>query len=278
MQATSHTSGTASTTREVEKFKLARSVITITTTGKAPDRNLVLASVPVDRDGDPYYGIIGVDMLGRRTNLKIAHRQNSALLESVGSEIDDKRVQFVQQVGEIISAAAALGAAASLPAGKSTLPGTPPDILDELPAAIDTAEILKEENPDEIKTEERTAGGLRYKLVIRRVPPYAIPASRFVASAFGRTQSILFASACREAVVTFLDDKLRSATFTLQVADANFVETFAIPAKGKVSFHTACGADVVSETADMATDTKILATALAEAKSIRDRGKGGVSK
>jgi hypothetical protein len=246
------------------KFRLQRSTILVDykkdKDGKDVTTEIALTSVPADRAGDPVYAMTPEDNLFMTTHLKVVHRANTDLLESLGTEIEDKRVQFIQQVGAFVTGLLGVAGAS---AGK-------------LPSTIDVTKLIEDAGEkkgqaiilkDQLLPDQTT---IKYDIDISAAPADAIARDTFIASNGGKMIGVLFYAACRDAKVKFTTNPAQDKVFNLRISDPNFVQTIKLPAKGKIDLHTGCGVNVTSEKSDVATDMKLVNELISQVKSIRD--------
>lgn len=246
------------------KFKLAKSAIMVdyakTADGKATDTSKIsLVSVPQEHGGTTY--TIGeTSNLLAATHLKVTKRENTDLLQSIGTDVEDKRVELIQQVGAF--AGAVIGGMAFFAA--KTEPSAP-----VLPYAIDISTVLNTAQPGEFDSPGTVGGKWSYTLAIGPAPRDAYATTDYVARfGTGVRSNVLFYSACRDATVTFTSGPFTGKVFPLRISDPNFVQTIGMPAKGSVTFHTACGVNVTGERANVASTLEVLNALMNQAKTL----------
>lgn len=256
------------------KFQLQRSMILVDwkkdKDGKDMKPDIVLSSVPTDAIADPVYSIIPDDSFMVATHLKLVHRPNTNLIESLGTEIEDRRVQFIQQVGSVV---AGLIPFFAITVDKEKL-GQIPSHIDVTRLFID--DVITKEGEAKARGELHYTGAklpdgmTTYDIKISRVAPDAIARASYLASIKEKTVSVLFFAACRDAQVQFTSGPGIGKVFNLRISDPNFVQTVQLPAKGKIELHTGCGVNVSSEKADVASDAKIASELISQIKTVRD--------
>jgi hypothetical protein len=74
-----------------------------------------------------------------------------------------------------------------------------------------------------------------------------------------RTGRLYFYSACRAATLTFLNPPFARQSFTVTVADPNFVQTVALGPDRTIASHASCGVDVLAGVAPSAVTSSGLA-------------------
>lgn len=256
------------------RFQLQRSTILIDRKKDKDGKDtndITLTSVPTDPVEDPVYSIIPADSALVKTHLKIVHRPNTTLIESLGTEIEDKRVQFIQQVGSVITGAISFF-------GLQETGGQPPRI----PNYIDVTKLIEsEKNPelarkrlqftDQVLPGDQSSGKVVYDVSISATAPDALARDEFLKAIANRPVGILFYSACRDVQVSFKSGPvLAGKSFNVRISDPSFVQTVQMPAKGKIEMHTGCGVNVSSEKSEVASDAKVAAELIAQVKAIRD--------
>jgi hypothetical protein len=251
------------------KFKLQSSIIAIdrkkNEKGEATDE-IVVASIPAEAPFGPVIGIQNADAFGISTTLKLTPRDNTRLIQTLGTATTDNRVKYIQDAASIVTGLIGLGVfnTGSKNAGDLAPPA--------FPAAIDVSTLHLTEgrtSRDKYTVTGKLNGQIAYTIDYGGVPIDAIETANFP---FESSQSVLIYSACRDANVKFSADG-KAVSATVRVADPNFVETAALPAKGQISFHTACGVSVSAEASDSASTLAIINALIAAAKSVRDAEK-----
>lgn len=256
------------------RFQLQRSTILIDRKKDKDGKDtndITLTSVPTDPVEDPVYSIIPADSALVKTHLKIVHRPNTTLIESLGTEIEDKRVQFIQQVGSIITGAIGFF-------GLQETSGQ----LPKIPNYIDVTRMIEgQKDPEQARKRlafsdlvlpgDPSNGKVVYDVTISATAPDALARDEFLKAIANRPVGVLFYSACRDVQVSFKSGPLLAGkSFNVRISDPNFVQTVQIPAKGKIEMHTGCGVNVSSEKSEVASDAKVAAELIAQVKAIRD--------
>jgi hypothetical protein len=262
------------------KFKFSGSAILIDqekdATGK-PSGALSIASVPYEDSDDDVVAIIKADPLGFSDNLVLTHRSNSLLIDSIGTDLQDTRVKLIEQVGGAVTTLVGMG-------GLGIRAQTVEKEVPAFPALIEVNKYLKENKPKNGNAAEESAyragtslkltgdaTKLDYDVVFGPIPGDAINRAEF--NSLGETaRSVLFYSACRDATVTVRmkngSGKMLEHIAQVKVADPNFLETVALPAKGKISMHSACGVNVSSDPANVSSNAEILNKLIEQVKAI----------
>ncbi|MCL4712768.1 MAG: hypothetical protein KJZ73_16120, partial [Pseudorhodoplanes sp.] len=143
-------------------------------------------------------------------------------------------------------------------------------VAEPFPAIIDVSRVhlLSEDTGGETQF----AGGrlnniVPYSIRYGPVEPSATPRSQFN---FAHARSVYIYSACRDATLVFEHPAGRRHSATVRIADPNFIETIALPVKGKVSAQSACGVSVSSDPVKTNTTLEVLNALLDAAKTVRD--------
>lgn len=258
------------------KFRLARSVITVGYVEPAtPDKGIALSSVPVEASGDSYT-LRPVRNLLSTTDLKVTMRPNTTLLQSIGTKVQDHRRDLIQQVASIVRSGAGLAG------GPGGAPADKPEKI-HLPLPIDvTALYLAAPVPGAVSFKAgKLANDWTYDISFGPKPSDAIETRELLRQLRGQASKIVFYAACRSATVTLTagEGAPVGQTFSVTIADPNYVQTVAMPANGSITMHSACGVDTVSEKADVATTASLVSEVFTQAKSLLDstdeQGKAG---
>ncbi len=178
------------------------------------------------------------------------------LVESIGTDIKDNRVKFIQDFGSAIITLASVGVLE----GKKTSDC-------QWPRVIDINPLLNGPKPDKHSLKGSLKNGCDFTIDFGQVPPDAIPRDRYP---FTKRQRTFFYSACRDATVIINTPDGEPVASTVRIADPNFLQTVVYPAKGKITMHSSCGVSTQSELVDTASGLEILNALIAQAKSIRD--------
>ncbi len=238
------------------KFRLAQSVILVDWVDpKAKDR-IALTAAPVEALGE-VFAIKPDSSVGLNTHLKVTKRPNTELIESISTELEDKRIEVLEQSFGVVAGIASFAADASP--------------TSNLPLPIDVNDLyLKKKLPEKSTfTDGKLQNEWTYDITFEAIPSDAIPLDGYK-NELSKSTNVLFYSACRSASLRFKSGNLSGQTFTLTIADPNFVQTVALPNKGAIEMHSSCGVNVKSEKADIATSSKLINTVIAQAKSLKD--------
>jgi hypothetical protein len=258
---------TAPDAKGLMKFKLQSSLIVVD--HKRDDKGTPLpdqfsiTSIPVEEPSGDVYAIAPSNSWGVKTNLNLATRENTLMVSSVGTEVEDNRVKYIQQAASVIAALIPLIALA-------------PTSEPSFPAVIDVSRIhltLGQDDGKE-KTIQGKLNGLQdYTVKYGPVSPSAIAKNSYD---FSGDQNVFVYSACRDAVITFdVSNGVAKQTHsaTIRISDPNFVETIAFPQKGQVAMQSACGVTVTSQPVNTASALEILTALIDAGKTIRDAEK-----
>jgi hypothetical protein len=249
------------------KFRLAKSAIHVAYAkgddGKGLNQNAILVTSVPQEDATRTFTIAGYSGLLSDTNLKVKKRDNTDLLESIGVDVDDKRVKLINQVGGALAAVAPFILASG---------GNKTGVAEDLPQAIDVSVVIASPNRNEQTFSPADLGnGWMYELTVDKVPDDAVLAADFVSvDAVKTPRHVVFYAACRPATLRFISGPFRGKQFSLRISDPNFLQTVGMPTKGAVQFHTACGVDVSFETTTTSSGAEILNALITQAKGIID--------
>ena len=232
------------------------------------------------------------------TKLSVSYFDNTRLIKTVGTQVEDHRIKVIQAIGTIAKSAMALA------------PGN-----DEvkIPVAIDAV-------PDQSTWEPLPSNQGWVYLVTLKNPakePDAVPRTEYfkryadkLFSIFSSTRTLPISS-CKEAYLeigkydgnlkprfppkeknqteeqyqNIVDDLLREhlkkirserqepMKWPVLIADYRFLRTYELPDKGSISSHTLCGADITTEKGDGVTSLEVLAEIVKQAKEIKESQK-----
>lgn len=209
------------------------------------------------------------------TNLSVQYFETSSkLVQEIGTEVVDDRK----------TAIAAVGGFATLVKGGFSTQGVEGKIRLALPVAIDAYQAK-----DGAWHDLPRNPGWAYRLVVETNDPEtraAVPTDEFFRDASKSRVSVFPVSACSHAKlqVIFEQDVSKrnsvdpDAVFPVTIADPDFVEAVALPGKGKVKMRSACGADVVSDSADTSSEWDLTEKIMEQVKSLRESQSGGDEK
>ncbi|HSC19258.1 MAG TPA: hypothetical protein VLC74_10120 [Rhizomicrobium sp.] len=259
---------------------------------------LTITSVPIPFE-DRTYTITGTDEIqnwGVKTDIQATHRQDTQLLQEVGSQVTDSRKDIISGVASTIAAGAAFFASSN-----------PPEVQAQTykisaPTGLSVSKLLADPqcssqrqsgdpptmNLQGCTLKQMTLDGGGYDdgngnsnfvadITIGSLSSNAEPLPAAVPS----KADALFYSACRTLNIHVTNPKISGFAndATLRVADPQWIEWVRIPAKGKVILGATCGADVTSEDAALPTAMDYINASISAAKSIKDTlaGKSGAT-
>src|SRR5687767_2174935 len=247
------------------KFKLASPMILVDM--KKDEKTSVVSmgfkTIPVDEPGGPTYAVVAEDMPGVTSKIGVAARPNSMLVHDVTTDIEDKRVELIKDVGGILVSA--------LGAGAADRPVPPLDFK----AVLDLATALrthKVRGESEVASLAGTKIGMERDMDVVKVRLSAVSADAVSRDRFPFTtvQSTLVYSACRDATVELSYKGTTPYVGTVRVPDPNFVQTVGLPRAGKIEFHDQCGVSVSHGKSVTASSTELLKAAIDQVRSIKD--------
>lgn len=231
----------------------------VPTPAQVSQPKITVSSLPTEESGIKL-GVILKDDFWTKSKINFSKIENTDLLKEAGVEVTNNAVSLINQIGDL--------AKAVIPLVASFAVADPFFNLDKTPVEIDTWRILKG-SPNRLAFQAPVADYPGLRMVIGAVPPDAIEYGRV---SWSQRSSQLLYAACREATVTLhLAPPLRDQSFTVKIADPNFIQRVALPFKGKVIMHSQCGASVQTDTAQDETTALTVATALAtQGKAVAD--------
>lgn len=268
------------------KFVLPRSLIFLNRKDvKDQATQLSATSVPTDNrvEGETVrlFSITPDSPWGVETHLNITYIDNTRIVSSIGTSVEDNRVKYIGEivgiVTTIVKAAAVLGPVA----------GAGPDMPDHLPAVIDPRAYEARTDRAKWQTLPRNASVDQepnmewvYRLDIGEVGSDAMVSETFFAAHAKKTDLFPY-SACRDATLYLLKSKSgdgdeardrqldKAFVFGLKLADSRNVMLVSMPAKGKVDAHTACGVNVTSEKSDTSSTWAIIGELVKQAGAVK---------
>lgn len=174
-------------------------------------------------------GLSHADMWGVKTTLTIAKRENTDLVNEVGSQVADNRVELIGKVGSILTKV-------PFAAGETAL-------VDELPLVVRVQQHLEN---NKVTRDAMEGVAIRSGITVDfgAVPVDALPIAQIPLDK--RTSAYVFA-ACRSADVKV---KLPGGTTyrkSVKISDPRYFQMVSFPLKGKIAAHSECGVSVSSE-------------------------------
>jgi hypothetical protein len=244
---------------EIDSFYLSKSIIKIDKVGTEKDSQdkeidkLVISSTPVEST-EFKISIRKADSIGVETNINIKKLENTALIQEVGTEVTDNRVEMIERIGTIITGAAALAFSNTELEQKA------------LPKRINVSVLLNNLNVGRSKKNGIDAAE-GVTIDFGAIPQDAVSIDEFSEP---MKMSGLIYSACRDAKVKFIY-KNNKFEKNVKVSDPRFFQTIAFPVKGKITFHSECGVSVLSEKeTGVKTNTEIINALIVQGKAIKD--------
>lgn len=246
------------------KFKLASSNITLRAEVKDNRTDLKIASMPVEEKKNVTYYLVDATSVGIKSNLKIKNKDNSMLLESVTTQLEDNRVKLIQGIGGIVGSLVGVKVA-----------GDVRGLPDDFAASIDVRAYFEANQPQDQEIALNDADVKTYKSASKT--PFTVeslkisppPADATLRSSFpiAIDQRTLIYSACRTASIKV---SVQEASYegTVKVADPNFVQTIALPPKGAITMHSECGISVTSEPVETKSATDLFQEILKQIKNV----------
>jgi hypothetical protein len=267
---------TAKTPPDLEglvKFNLSKTILKL---DRDKDKKLVLEAIPGESEGN-LFQIHQNDPWLIKTSFKWVKRENTNLLQSVGTEVEDNRIKTIQAVGGTLASIASVLLTQTINLDQDDSPAPPAKAKVSLPLAIDTEPFLqgymKGDLSDTADNGSSDGGGrVPFTLSFGPLPPASISLKDYLSATQGKSQHAIFIPACRTAKIKFTDtgSELSGLEFVTTVADPNYVQVIGLPNKGTVNFHSVCGANVLAEKADISTGSELVNASLAQAKSLSE--------
>ncbi|QPD02279.1 MAG: hypothetical protein Nkreftii_000053 [Candidatus Nitrospira kreftii] len=260
------------------KFRLSRSLILIEPRVIDPkDRNspvgLFASSVPSDsifsNGSAQVFSLEEVSDFFSETKLNISKIDNTDLISEVGVEVKDKLNENLEKAGAVLGTVlkVALAAAAAENPTRTVI-----DVKEYTAAKQEWQDLPLN-------------SGWVYKIALSPLPkpPGALKTTDFFADpptgVKGVSVNVFPMSACFDATLYLYRgqkgpesktdwDNVRP--FQMKIADPDYVQTLALPSKGKIKMHSSCGASVISETKEGAHPAYgIIETVIKQAEAIK---------
>lgn len=261
------------------KFRLSRSLILIESRpvdSKKPQdgSKLVAQSVPTDSiysaDSLQEFTLQEVADFFSETKLDVAKIDNTDLISEIGVEVFDKLKDNLEKAGAVVGTALKFGLAAAA--------------ADEpIRSVIDVKDYTSTLKSDskQIWQDLPLNTGWVYKLDLQPSPKPAgaIETKKFFSSVKGKSVAVFPMSACFDATLYLYKgakqgpgtstewDSVRP--FQMKIADPDYVQTLALPSKGKIKMHSSCGASITSEKEGTNPVYAILESAIKQAEAIK---------
>ena len=205
---------------------------------------LAAVAVPVDYTGE-YLAIVPRSRHLVSTSIAPTYIPNSLRLRSLAIEVKDHRLEAINAIGAVASGVVSLAAQARKNEDDGDTPPAPPPATLNLPLAIDLGEVKAAAQNAVALPGNR---GWSYTAQFLDDPEKA---------GFQRLKArtgihaALLTSVCRQLSIVLLHKNGKLAptrvVLVVTVADPDFIETIPLPAKGAVTPHPLCGADVQAQ-------------------------------
>lgn len=288
-----------------QKFRFAHSLISIAQDPKSGSYGA--SALLVDVPGDAFYTAHGSSRVwGVKTDIGFKYKANTQLLDTADVSMEDNRIKLIDDLGTIAVAVAPLvggGGPSDFPmniAMDPYLAATPPNDPATGVACSDSVDHVRQctlLEPSKAKADYTVT------FTIYPAPPDVIKLADFDASYLSQDEPSLYYSTCRDVVVMLKSNAAPAparavkpapqkpgvvippmapvapaaaiaggapATVlqtSVRVADPNYLEAIALPAKGTVTFRNDCGAEVSSQPPGTSSTADVLAEAVKEAKA-----------
>jgi hypothetical protein len=220
---------------ELDTYFFQRSLIVLDKGGKDGPA-VTVASVPYEYMAFKL-GLRHADSFGVRTNLNVTKRPNTDLIQDVGVEVIDTRVDTIAKIGSIAAQAVKL-VPFELHAPKPSASAL------SLPATLDAQALLEANAVTRGSKHVDVPGDGSVAIDFGPLPPDAEEVGKLQ---FPFTAKGLVYAACRSATVTIPFEKGTPVVRTVKVSDARYYQRVSFPVKGKVTFHSECGVSLSSD-------------------------------
>lgn len=227
-----------------------------------------------------------------RTRLVVAKRENTDIIQSIGSQVTDNRATLINNIAGIATRGIGLlvsGRDANsggqgfdvrwslLRAERPTtgwrrepeLPAEPDPTSSSDPAAnaSETPAAATPAPPAVYRGREiwrHDDAGLNFRITVEPPP---VTATLYDASLFGRSLNGIYHAACRRVRVEYVEAGI-NYRWEGVVADPNFLEFTPFPRQGKIEFHPQCGVSVTQEGDPTTTPDSLVNTAVTQAVAV----------
>lgn len=234
-----------------DSFYLQKSIIKISQEVTDNKSKIEVTSLPAEYT-EIKFSISPVNNFGVKTNLNITKRKNTALIESIGTEVTDTRLDAITKITSIVKLAGFWSLREKINSNKcgETFSSS---------LNIDTStQLASNKLVEKHKIENNCIKDV--KIIFGPLPIDAIKTSEYQ---FDKNTHAIIYAACRDATVNYAEQE-----FKVKVSDPNYLQQVTLPVKGTVSFHDQCGVSVHSDTnTGISSDLAIIE---ALAKSIKE--------
>jgi hypothetical protein len=249
-------------------------VIAITAEQKGNEAKLAFTSTVTSREG--MYAFQSANEWYVDAKYTIAYQQNSFLLKSLGVELTDNRLKYIQEVGSIVVAVIPLAFAAPPPSAEDPLRTK---LLSNLPYNVNVAHcfggILDQPkkgdanmpvNPVFCEEPIRDKNGVDtgWKATIVADPNNkntTVSYDEFFTKD-GHVSTDFPVPDCKEGFVYLEYDNDIKYASPITFTNPTRLTTVPIPAKGSITYHPICSADTASSAADVAKPLELLKTTI----------------
>jgi hypothetical protein len=240
-------------------------------------------------DNSIQYALVPDESFYYKPNISVTYLPNTYSIKTLGAAAEDNRVQIVQEVSGILTAAIPLLAFDAAPTSEGSMAAT--STL-ELPVVIDLTPVDFSAkaagscvgDPDATSDVNNwcpitgTAGGWKFIVNAKRLTPGTVDAESFFSTAATSSVRTFPVPSCQSVTLSIRQEGPSSSKhmdFDIIVANQRRLATFLIPAKGSISPGDICGADlsVTSSTSSSALDiaSAIATQAAAIQKAIQSK-------
>lgn len=225
----------------------------------------VCAVVTPAESKNHFYALKPHQSIWSKTSVSVSYRDNTRLIKTIGTDFKDNRIEVIGKVAAIVAT------------GISILKTTREPL--RLPVVIDLSNI----NEGSITPWRNIPGHHKwwYKLALDTPPEDSVKATKYFVTP--RASRALAYSACQEATLfvvysegTPSEVPEERAVFNTRIANPNYVCTLNLPAKGSITMHSICGADIRPEEYTDVSGLDILEAVMKQVEMIKQaQDKGG---
>lgn len=217
-----------------------------------------------------FYALKPHESIWSKTSISVSYLDNTRLIRSIGTTFKDNRIAVINTVGAMV--ASIVSGDITIKGVEARLPVEPEVEPLSLPVVIDLSD-MKEAPSSLWKT---IPGHSKWWYSIKLSPPPHD--SEKTSEYFGKTRvsRALAYSICQDATLFVINSPAQpvgeisgAASFNIRIANPNYVCTLNLPAKGSITMHSVCGADIKTEEYDAVSSLDVLDALMKQVEAIK---------
>ena len=219
------------------------------------------------------------DPLGVKTNYTITYYDNTAVVKSIGTDLQDKRVEYIKNVGSFLAATAPIAGTLLLAEHEF-----PPPI--NLPVTIDVESYRDDRGLGKVAWQPlgfKNQDYYEFKIDLQAPSATSVGSDDFF-SKFGKEATNVFpVPSCRDAVLsvrlkcdnapdgacTTADVDASTKEFHFKISDPRYLETVSLPVKGSIDMMDICGANLTQGNASTENGWQIVGEIFTQANAVK---------